>query len=157
MADTTILVAGTCWPRWPHEILRASSAGDFQLVLCPYVIEQVRRVVRARFPTYVERLEGFLSLERFELVPDPSPEEVRDSVDLVRDRSDIPIILAALNAKTDYLVSEDKDMTARDATTAVLRQKLTVLLSGTFLREAVGWSSERLESIRYRTWKDLEL
>lgn len=46
-------------------------------------------------------------------------------------------------------------MTARDATTAVLRQKLTVLLSGTFLREVMGWSSERLESIRHRSWKDL--
>ena len=156
MVDTTVLVAGSCWPRWPHEILRAGIAGEFQLVLCPYVVEQARRVVRARFPAYAERLEGFLSLARFELVPDPSPEEVMDNQDLVRDRSDIPIILAALNAKTDYLISEDKDMTARDATTAVLRQKLTVLLCGTFLREVMGWSSERLESIRHRRWKDLE-
>ena len=35
--------------------------------------------------------------------------------------------------------------------------ELTVLLSGTFLREVLGWSSERLESIRHRSWKDLEL
>ena len=118
-------------------------------MLCPYVVEQVRRVVRARFPAYVERLDGFLSLARFELVPDPSPKEVMDSQGLVRDRSDIPIVLAALNAKTDYLISEDKDMTTRDATTAVL-------LSGTFLREVMGWSSERLASIRHRSWKDLD-
>jgi predicted nucleic acid-binding protein len=157
MVDATILVAGSCWPRRPYEILRASIAGEFQLVLCPYVVEQVRRVVRARFPAYVERLEGFLSLARFELVPDPSPKEVMDSQGLVRDRSDIPIVLAALNAKADYLISEDKDMTTRDATTTVLRQKLTVLLSGTFLREVMGWSSERLASIRHRSWKDLEL
>ena len=74
---------------------------------------------------------------------------------LVRDKIDIPIALAAINAKVDYLVSEDKDLTARDATTANLRQKLTVLLSGTFLREVVGWSSEQLESIRHRTWRDV--
>ena len=155
MVDTTVLVAGSCWPRWPYEILRASIRGDFQLVLCPYVIEQARRVLRARFPAYVERLEGFLSLARFELVPDPSPEEVNDNHGLARDRSDVPIVLAAINAKVAYLVSEDKDLTAQDATTAALRQKLTVHLSGTFLREVMGWRSEGLEGIRHRSWKDL--
>ena len=155
MVDTTVLVAGICWPRWPHEILRASIRGDFQLVLCPYVAEQARRVLRARFPAYVEHLEEFLSLAHFELVPDPSPEEVNDNHGLARDRSDVPIVLAAINAKVACLVSEDKDLTAQDTTTAALRQRLTVHLSGTFLREVMGWSGEMLEAIRYRRWQDL--
>jgi predicted nucleic acid-binding protein len=157
MVDTTVLVAGSCWPRWPYEVLRASIRGEFHLVLCPYVIEQARRVVRARFPAYVEQLEGFISLARFELVPDPGPEEVFDNHSLARDRSDVPIVLATINAGVAYLISEDKDLTAQDATTAALRQKLTVQLPGTFLRQVVGWSSERLERIRHRSWKDLDL
>jgi predicted nucleic acid-binding protein len=74
----------------------------------------------------------------------------------VRDATDIPVALAAIDAKVDYLVSEDKDLTARDETTKQLRDKLAVLLSGTFLREVMGWSSDELEKIRHRSWRDLE-
>ncbi len=52
-------------------------------------------------------------------------------------------------------MSEDKDLTVRDETTAELRRHLKVLLSGTFLREVMGWTSEELESIRHRKWDDL--
>jgi len=74
---------------------------------------------------------------------------------LVRDESDIPIALAAINAHVDYLVSEDKDFTARDETTAELHELLNVRLSGTFLRQVLGWTSEELEGIRHRKWSDL--
>lgn len=50
MVDTTVLVAGSVWPRWPHEVLLAAYRGEFQLVLCPYVIDQARRVLKGRFP-----------------------------------------------------------------------------------------------------------
>ena len=69
--------------------------------------------------------------------------------------SDVAIALAAIAAKVDYLVSEDKDLTVQDATTAELRRHLKVRLSGTFLREVMGWTSEKLEGIRHRTWDDL--
>jgi len=60
-----------------------------------------------------------------------------------------------LRHSVDYLVSEDKDLTAKDAATAQLRQRLRVLLCGTFLREVMGWSSEELERVRGRNWADL--
>ena len=156
MLDATVLVAGSCWPRWPYEVLRAGIRGEFQLVLCPYVVEQARRVVRTRFPAYGDGLERFLSLAQLELVPDPSPEEVAAHKGLVRDETDVPVVLAALNARVDCLVSEDKDLTAQDDTTAVLREKLTVRLSGTFLREVLGWGSEELEAVRRRNWGALD-
>ena len=157
MVDATVLVAGSGWPRWPHEVLLAGLRGDFQLVLCPYVVAQARHVLHRRFPAHLDNFEEFLGRANFELVPDPCPEEVTQNKGLVRDETDVPIALAAINAKVGYLVSEDKDLTARDTTTATLRQELVVLLSGTFLREVMGWSSQRLERIRRRTWKDLEL
>jgi hypothetical protein len=33
MADTTVIVAGICWPRWPHEVLQARS-GRFIALSC---------------------------------------------------------------------------------------------------------------------------
>jgi hypothetical protein len=65
-------------------------------------------------------------------------------------------VLAAIAAGVHYLVSDDKDLTVQDETTQKLRERLTVLLSGTFLRQVMGWSSEDLERVRRRTWQDLE-
>ena len=156
MVDATILIAGSGWPRWPREVLLAGLRGEFHLVLCPYVIRQVHRKLRQRFPPEcLERFEEFLSEKAYELVPDPTPEHVSENKDLVRDGSDIPIALAAINAGVDYLVSEDKDFTSHNHTTAQLHEKLKALLSGTFLREVMGWSTEDLESVRGRNWADL--
>jgi predicted nucleic acid-binding protein len=156
MVDATVLIAGSGWSRWPREVLLAGLRGEFQLVLSPYVIRQAHRNLSKRFPEHLERFEEFLSQANFELVPDPTPEEVAQHKGLVRDESDIPIALAAINAGVDYLVSEDKDFTAHDETTAKLHEQLKVLLSGTFLRQVMGWTSKELEEIRHRTWSDLE-
>jgi len=69
--------------------------------------------------------------------------------------SDVAIALAAIGAGVDYIVSEDKDLTTQDDSTAELRRHLKVLLSGTFLREVMGWTSEDLEAIRHRKWNDI--
>lgn len=75
---------------------------------------------------------------------------------LVRDLDDVAIALVAIIAKVDYLVSEDKDLTVQDQTTAELRKQVKVVVSGTFLREVMGWTSEQLEAIRHRKWSDIQ-
>ena len=110
--------------------------------------------MRELFPQHLPRFEKFLREVKYELIPDPEQEEIDANHKLVRDLSDVAIALAAITAKVDYLVSEDKDLTTQDETTAELRRHLKVLLYGTFLREVMGWSSEKLESIRHRKWDD---
>ncbi len=98
MVDTTVLVAGSVWLRWPHEILLAGYHEEFQLVLCPYIINQTRRVLKDRFPPHhLERFETYTTQVSIELTPDPSPTEVAQQRNLVRDTTDIPVALAAIN------------------------------------------------------------
>ena len=156
MVDANVLFAATLWPRWPYEVIEHARKGDFQLVLAPVVIDAARDGLTIRFPHAVERFVTLLHLVSYEEVPDPSATLVTRNRDLVRDVTDIPVALAAIKARVDYLVSEDKDLTAQDKTTEKLRRRLTVLLSGTFLREVMGWTSEELERVRGRTWRDLE-
>lgn len=150
--DANILLSGIAFPRWPHEVLEHATNSDFHLVLCPLVINQARKHLEKRFSAYLPRFEKFLQEVDYELAPDPSQEEVEANKDLVRDFSDVPIALAAIAAGVDYLVSEDKDLTVQDETTAELRRHLKVTISGTFLREVMGWTSEELEVIRHRKW-----
>jgi predicted nucleic acid-binding protein len=154
-ADANILFSGAAFPRWPYEVLQHAVSGDYKLVLCPLVINQARRNLQKRFPQHIHRLEELLQLTDYELVSDPTPEDVKANQNLVSDLSDVPVALAAIAAKADYLISEDKDFTVQDETTEEVRRHLKVTLTGTFLREVMGWTSEQLEEIRHRAWSNM--
>jgi len=156
MLDANVLLAGIVFPRWPWEILRHAVRGDFRLVLSPYVIRQARRRIAQRFPEFLDMFDEFLFRCPYELVPDPSSEDVQAHAGLVRDVTDVPVALAAIQAGVDYLVSEDKDLTAVDETTEELHRYIKPLISGTFLRQVMGWSHEELEAVRGRTWDEIE-
>jgi len=65
----------------------------------------------------------------------------------VRDPKDTPIALAAIKAQVDYLVTNDKDLTAEDETTALLRTKIQPMTVGRFLKEVMEWSSRDFKSL----------
>ena len=155
MVDANILIAGSVWPRWPYEVLQHALRGDFHLVLSEYIMQQARSHIQRRFPNQADQFDRFLQACEYELVADPTPEQVAQYQDLVRDPSDVPVALSAIQAGVNYLVSEDKDLTVQDATTAKLRQELNVMISGSFLREVMEWNSEDLEKVRHRTWRDI--
>jgi predicted nucleic acid-binding protein len=155
MADANILVAGMLFPRWFHEFLRHALKGDFKLVLSSQVIREARARMAKGTAAQRQALEQFLADCDYEEVPDPSREEVEHNLHLVRDQKDVPIALAAINAKVDYLVTNDKDLTAEDETTVTLRQKIQPMIVGKFLKEVMGWESEDLERIRKRNWSEL--
>ena len=92
----------------------------------------------------------------YELVSEPTPEEEDANLNLVRDPKDVYIVLAAVKAKVDHLVSADADLTDVDETTEKLRQLIQPLKIGSFLSDVMGWSSEELERISKRRWIELK-
>lgn len=155
MVDANVLVAGSVWPRWPYAVLQHGVRGDFHLILSQYVIDQASRTLQHRFPAHYEKFEGFLAALKYELATPPTKEQIWAHQNLVRDVTDVPVALAAINASVDYLVSEDKDLTIQDDTTAFLRTQVNIMICGTFLRTVMGWSSEQLDQVRNRSWRDL--
>jgi len=153
--DSNVFIAGLTYPRWPYEVLKCGEAQKIKIVLCPFVIEEIKDRIAKKFPSYFEKVELFILAGKYKIVANPSKSEIEKHNTLVRDKKDIPIALAAIKAKVDYLVSSDKDLTAKDHTTEELRKYLQPLLPGTFLKEVMGWTSEELEAIRYRTWQHL--
>ncbi|MBI4491178.1 MAG: PIN domain-containing protein [Chloroflexi bacterium] len=152
MLDTTVLLAGTIWPRFPYEVLHHALRGDFQAVLCPFILAQARRKFRELFPAHVEQFETFLCDLAYDEVPDPAPKAVAAHRGLMRDPTDLPIALAAINAGVDYLISDDKDFTHP---AQPIHGQLAILQSGTFLNEVMGWTHEDLDRIKRRTWADV--
>lgn len=145
MLDANVLVAGSIWPRFPGQVLNHAIRGDFHLVLTDYVLEESRRHIARLRPDKLADFEDVLERTNFELSGEPSPSEIDENSDLVRDLKDVPIVLAAINAKVDFFISQDKDITD---TTQPVHEKLKIILPGTFLREHMGWTSEELEQVR---------
>jgi len=154
--DANILIAGSVWPRWPYEVLRHAANGDFRVLLTPYIIAQAYATLTKKFPDAKPYLDDFFSLPNIEFIKNPTPKQIAKFVDLVRDKTDVPVALAAILSRADFLVSEDKDLTVQDESTAKLRKQVAVMLTGTFLREVMGWSGEDLERVRRRNWSDLD-
>lgn len=144
MVDSNVLIAGIGWRRFPHYVLW-HAIRDYRLVLSPLIIEEVTEHTGRLFPARLAELETYLEEADYELAPNPTHEELIANKDIVRDREDIAIVLAAINAKVDYFISQDKDIT--DPAQPV-HEKLKVILPGTFLREHMGWTSEQLEQVR---------
>jgi predicted nucleic acid-binding protein len=156
MVDATVLFAGTIWPRWSFEILHHALRGDFRLLLSPLVIAGAKEALHAKFPAHVAAFDSWLQACPLEFVPDPDPQEVAANQTRVRHFADVPIALAAIHARADYFVTEDKDFTDENATTMQLRQRLHIMRPVIFLREVMGWSSENLKISRHRNWPSEE-
>jgi len=156
MVDANILIAGIGWPRFPYEVLQHAVHRDFQLVLSSYIIDEARRNIVRVIPQRLPQLELFIARSRYEETPTPTEAEVDAHLTLIRDKADISVALAAINAKVDYLVTQDRDFTDRNESNAELHAKLKIILPSTFLREHMGWTSEALETVRNRTWRDLQ-
>jgi predicted nucleic acid-binding protein len=156
LVDANILVAGIGWPRIPYEVLHHAVKRDFQLVLSPFVIAEAHKHIARLLPNRVSQFAQLLGLADYEQIPDPSLELVIQNSDLVRDQKDVPVALAAMQAKVDYLITQDRDFTEIGESTRRLHQELNIVLPALFLRKHMGWTSEEIEAVRHRNWSELD-
>ena len=81
----------------------------YQPIVCEYVVDELHRKFREKFPDRLTELEAFLynALTIIELVPTP---ETESSIETrIRDPKDRPILRAALDAHADLFLTGDKD------------------------------------------------
>lgn len=90
------------------EFTRQVGLGN-RIVLCDYVIEELRLVVDRKFPGRKKILEQFFYELPFELVYTPKDLNLED-FPAVRDSKDTPILATAILENIDILVTGDKDL-----------------------------------------------
>jgi len=158
MVDANILVAGIAWPRFPYEVLRHATKGDFHLVLSETIIEEARYSLAEIKPSAINTgdLERYLTATNYELIAAPTEDAILAHKGLVRDADDIHVALAADTSKVDFLVTQDKDFTDRRDDIKQVQEMLNIIIPGTFLLKYMGWTSIQLEAIKKRTWFDMK-
>ena len=110
MIDTNIFISAVLFPKGrAAEALYKSLMPPYRPVVCDYVIDELHRKFREKFPDRTEALDGFLctALPAFEIVS--TPEEAVEAESRIRDPKDRPILRAALNAGSELFLTGDKD------------------------------------------------
>lgn len=113
MLDTNIFISMIFFPSNQTRELAKRLTDGHQIVVCDYVIEELRLVVERKFPAKKIFLERFFLELPFDLVYTPK------SLDLelfpeMRDTKDSPILATAIMEDVDILLTGDKDFLVLD-------------------------------------------
>jgi putative PIN family toxin of toxin-antitoxin system len=106
--DTNVLVAAFAAEGLCATLLRRARRGDFQLVLCPVIVEELQRVLRRKRVASPDEVRDTLGLlrEASELATPEASAMPR----VCRDRADDAVLACALAARAEFLVTGDDDL-----------------------------------------------
>lgn len=107
--DSSALIAGIISEIGAaHVLLQLGETQDIVLMVSELVIEETIRSVARKSPENLEDVQTEIKKARINIHPDPSDEEIQANLYLIDDRDDVPVLLAAMKAKVDYLATHDR-------------------------------------------------
>jgi len=113
MLDTNIFISAIFFPSDQTRELVERLTKAHQIVICDYVIEEMRLVVERKFPKKKEDLDRFFVELPYELVYTPKS-LVMNEFPTVRDAKDSPILATAIMEGIDVFLTGDKDFLVMD-------------------------------------------
>ncbi len=108
MLDTNILISIIFFPGEQTRLFVKELSTKHSIVLCDYVIDELRLVVERKFPNKKNALERFFVELPFELVHTPKLIPM-NRYPSVRDEKDSPILATAILEDIDLFITGDKD------------------------------------------------
>ena len=113
MLDTNIFISMIFFPSTQTRELAKCLADHHQIVVCDYVIEELRLVVDRKFPSKRKYLDRFFIELPFELVYTPKELDLCEFPEM-RDIKDSPILATAIMEGIDAFITGDKDFLVLD-------------------------------------------
>ena len=113
MIDTNVLISAFVLSS-SHMLRLIDDISENHVIVLPtYVLDELKRVTKTKFPKRYVFLESFLRELPFELVYTPEKINSADYPD-IRDIKDLPILVSAINEDVDILISGDADFAPLD-------------------------------------------
>ncbi|MCB2172589.1 putative toxin-antitoxin system toxin component, PIN family [archaeon] len=111
--DSNTIISGLLFEGNEATLLELGRIKAIQLITNQYVIDEVKQVLtRPEFNLTTEENRG---LTRYlntclTITEDPPKEAIEGNINMLNDKKDIPVALGAIQSKTDYLVTGDKEL-----------------------------------------------
>ena len=110
MIDTNIFISAALFPNGrAAEALLKALIPPYQPITCDYVVNELHRKFQEKFPHRMMELESFLCTALSVIQVVPTPTELQDAEQKIRDPKDRPILRAALASNADLFLTGDKD------------------------------------------------
>ena len=107
--DSSALIAGAISETGAaHVLLQIAESEDILLTVSEMVIVELERSVAKKSPRNLNDLRKLIKTAKLRIVNDPSRKEVEANLYLIEDPNDVPILLAAMKAKVDYLATHNR-------------------------------------------------
>lgn len=117
--DSSALIAGVLSATGAaHALLMFGEDESILLTVSEWVVIESEEALSRKSPKNIKALRNSLVASKFQVVPDPSNKEIQANLYLMDDPDDVPILLAAINAKVDYLVTHDRKHSLDDSKVA---------------------------------------
>lgn len=110
MIDTNIVISAVLFPNGKAaQAFYKALLPPYEPLPCDYVIDELHRKFKEKFPERQMELEAFLLHAFLSIRTVQTPEEELVLEKEIRDPKDRPILRAALNAHADLFLTGDKD------------------------------------------------
>jgi predicted nucleic acid-binding protein len=107
--DSSALIAGIISVTGAaHLLLKLSEYQDISLTVNEFVIAECERSFARKSPHNLPILQYAIKKSQLRILENPSPEEVRANLYLISDPYDVPILLSAMQARVDFLVTHNR-------------------------------------------------
>lgn len=112
MLDTNVLISVLLFPGTRMDSMMECIFTKHQLVLSSYVVDELKSVVKRKFPKRELAINKLLMMMSFEYVY--TPNEIERDLFAIRDIKDYPVLYTAMIEDIDILITGDKDFSDID-------------------------------------------
>ncbi len=110
--DANVIISGLLWKGNERKLLELGADRKMALVTSVYVLKEVEDVLGGMNFDEYKVDEFIIYLKSFIELKDASPQDVKKLWDFLEDKSDIPVLAAAIKAKA-ILVTGDKELLSK--------------------------------------------
>ncbi len=107
MLDTNVLISLLLFPNQRMNAMMEHIFKEHELVLSSFVVDELKDVVRRKFPAKVKVVDKLLLKMSYELVY--TPEEIDETLFNINDPNDYAVLYTAIIEDVDVLITGDKD------------------------------------------------
>ena len=139
--DSSALFAGVVSPTGASRaLLLLAEAKMITLTVSEQVIIETERAVAHKMPRAISAYREALRSTNLHILPAPTPSEIEPYLNIISHQADVPIVVAAMKAQTDYLVTLNRKHFIDDPAVAS-KSGLRIGMPG----DALAWVRDQLK------------